>query len=96
MYSDTPAVDDGSKVAQIFVGTEPLVVDIFGMKTESQFVNMLQDVIRMRGAPTKLVSDSAQVEISDKVKDILWCLCIEDQQLEAPHQHQNLHSKQAS
>ena len=55
-----------------------MVINIFGMKTESQFVNTLQDVIRMRGAPTKLISDSAQVEISNKVKDILQYLYIED------------------
>ena len=59
------------------------------MKTEKQFVNTLQDVIRTRGAPTKLISDSAQVEISNKVKDILRYLFIEDWQSEAYHQHQN-------
>ena len=78
VYSDTPAIDNGSKVAQIFVGTESCVIDVFGMKTESQFVNTLQDVIRMCGAPIKLIRDSAQVEISNKVKDILLYLYIED------------------
>ena len=71
VHSDTPAVDDGSKVAQLFVGTKSLVCDVYGMKTEKQFINTLQDIIRQRGAPTKLVSDNAQVEISNKVKDIL-------------------------
>ena len=70
VYSDTPAIDNGAKVAQIFVGTESLVTDVYGMKTEKQFVNTLQDVIRTRGAPTKLISDHAQVEISNKVHDI--------------------------
>ena len=50
VYSDTPAIDDGSKVTQIFVGTTSLVTDIYGMKTAKQFVNTLQDVIRTRGA----------------------------------------------
>ena len=89
VFSDTPAIDDGSKVAQIFVGTESCVIDVFGMKTETQFVNTLQDIIRTRGAPTKLISDSAQTEISNKVKDILRYLFIEDWQSEAYHQHQN-------
>ena len=71
VFSDTPAIDDGSRVAQIFVGTESLVTDVYGMKTKKQFVNALQDVIRPRGAPTKLISDQAQVEISNKVHDIL-------------------------
>ena len=89
VYSDTPAIDDGSKVAQIFVGTTSLVTDVYGMKTPKQFVNTLQDVIRTRGVPTKLISDSAQVEISNKVQDILRYLFIEDWQSEAYHQHQN-------
>ena len=59
------------------------------MKTPKQFVNTLQDVIRTRGPPTKLISDSAQVEVSNKVHDILRYLFIEDWQSEAYHQHQN-------
>jgi hypothetical protein len=89
VYSDVPAIDDGSQTAQVFVGTESLVSDVYGMKTEKQFVNTLQDIIRQRGAPTKLISDSAQVEISGKVKDILRYLFIEDWQSEPHHQNQN-------
>ena len=87
VYSNTPAVDNGAKYAQFFVGMESTVCDIFPMKTDKQFVNTLEDVIRRRGAPTKLVSDSAQVEISKKVQDILRSLCIDDWQSE-PHQQQ--------
>ena len=89
VYSDTPAIDNGCKVAQIFVGTKSMVTDVFGMKTEKQFVNTLQDIIRTRGAPTKLISDNAQVEISNKVKDILRYLFIDDWQSEPHYQHQN-------
>jgi hypothetical protein len=39
------------------------------MKTDKYFMNMLEDNIRHCGAPTKLISDSAKVEISNKVKD---------------------------
>ncbi len=78
VYSDTPAINGGCRVAQVFVGTESGVIDVYGMKTEKQFVNTLQDVIRTRGAPTKLISDSAQVEISNKIKDILRHLFIQD------------------
>ena len=89
VHSDTPAIDDGSKVAQTFVGTESCVIDVCSMKTESQFVNTLQDIICSCGAPTKLISDSAQTEIGNETKDILCHLCIEDWQSEACHQHQN-------
>jgi RNase P subunit RPR2 len=48
------------------------------MKSDKQFVNTLEDNIRRHGAPTKLISDRAQVAISAKVKDILCALCISD------------------
>jgi hypothetical protein len=87
--SDTPAIDGGQTAAQIFVGTKSLVTDVEGMKTVKQFVNTLEDNIRRRGVPTKLISDRAQVEISNKVKDILRALCISDWQSEPHQRHQN-------
>jgi hypothetical protein len=69
VYSDTPAIDSGDMYAQLFIGTESLVTDIEGMKTDKQFVNTLEDNIRCCGAPTQLISDSANVEINRKVKD---------------------------
>ena len=56
------------------------------MKTDKQFVNTLEDNIRKRGAMDKLVSDSAQSEISNGVKEILRALFIDDWQSE-PHYH---------
>ena len=44
----------------------------------------------MRDAPTKLISDYAQVEISNKVHDILRYLFIEGWQSEPHHQYQSL------
>jgi hypothetical protein len=87
VYSDTPAIDSGNTYAQLFIGTQSLVCDVEGMKTDKQFVNTLEDNIRRRGATTKLISDSAKVKISQKVKDILCALCISDWQSE-PHQQQ--------
>ena len=89
VFSDTPAIDGGETTAQIFVGTKSFVTDVAGMKSESQFVNTLEDNIRHRGAPTKLISDRAQVQISNKVKDILQALAILDWQSEPHQQHQN-------
>ena len=34
VFSDEPAIDGGETCAQIFVGRESLVVDVYGMKTE--------------------------------------------------------------
>ena len=89
VYSDTPAVDDGATSAQFFTGTKSLVSDIYGMKTDKQFVNTLEDNIRERGAPNQLISDRAQVEISKRVVDILRALIIGSWQSEPDQQHQN-------
>ena len=87
VYADTPALGNGATAAQFFVGTDSLVCDVYPLKTDKQFVNVLLDNIRRRGAMTKLISDRAQVEISNKVQDILRNLMIADWQSE-PHQQQ--------
>jgi Reverse transcriptase (RNA-dependent DNA polymerase) len=89
VYADVPAIDDGSIAAVIFVGIDSQVTDIHGIKSDKQFVNTLEDCITQRGAPHKLISDSAQVIVSDKVKDILRTLCIDSWQSEPYNQQQN-------
>jgi hypothetical protein len=89
VYSDTAAIDDGSFSAQIFTGTDTLVTDVYGMKTDREFVRTLEDQIRKRGAMDKLVSDRAQLETSKKVLDILRNYRIDDWQSEPYHEHQN-------
>jgi hypothetical protein len=89
VYADTPAIDDGSIAAVIFVGTDTQVTDVYGIKSDKQFVNTLEDNITQRGAPHKLISDSAQVIIGNKVQDILRTLCIDSWQSEPHQQHQN-------
>ena len=59
------------------------------MKTDAEFVNSLEDIIRRRGAMSKLISDNAQAEISNRVLDILRSYCIDDWQSEPHHQNQN-------
>jgi hypothetical protein len=58
------------------VSTETLITDVYGMKSDKQFVNTLEDNIREHGAMSKLISDRAQVEISNKVHDICRALFI--------------------
>ena len=89
VYSDTPAVDNGSTYAQVFIGRESNVADAYGMRSDKEFVNTLEDQIRRRGAMSHLISDRAQVEISKKVVDILRSYKISDWQSEPHHQHQN-------
>ena len=62
---------------------------MYGMGTDKEFVNTLEDTIRKRGAMDTLISDSAQVETLRRVKDILRALIIGDHQSEPNYQHQN-------
>ena len=89
VHSDAPALDDGYACEQIFVGTKTLVADVYGMKNYKQFVNNLEDNTRKRGAMDKLTSESAQSETSNRVKEILHALFIDDCQSEPCYQHQN-------
>jgi hypothetical protein len=66
VYYDTPAINDVSVAAVIFVGIDSQVTDIYGIKTDKQFVNTLEDNIIDCGAPHKLIRDRAQVIISKK------------------------------
>ena len=90
IFAEVPAIDtNGQTMAQLFIGRRSLVIDVYGMATEKEFVNTLEDQIRKRGAMDKLITDSARVEISKRVQDILRSLCIDDWQSEANYQHQN-------
>ena len=88
-FSDTPAVDDGSTMAQFFCGRDTLVCDAYGIKSTKQFINTLSDNIRKRGAMDTLISDGGKYEISKRVTDLLRSLFIQDYQSEPYHQHQN-------
>jgi hypothetical protein len=63
--------------------------DVYPIKSDKQFVNTLLDNITQRGAPTKLISDRAQVEISERVKQVLRPLHISTWQSKPHQQHQN-------
>ena len=89
IFSDTPAVDDGSTMAQFFCGCDTLVCDAYGIKSTKQFINTLSDNIRKRGAMDTLISDGGKYEISKQVTDLLHSLFIQDYQSEPYHQHQN-------
>lgn len=89
IYSDTPAIDDGSTSAAVFSGKKSHVMDVYGMKTDKQFVNTLEDVIRERGAPNRLLSDHAIALRSSRILDILRALCIGQWTSEPHRQNQN-------
>jgi hypothetical protein len=76
-FSDTPAHDDGifghsgCTMAQIYIGKRSSKTVAYGMKSESQMPNTLEDLIRKHGAPNCLFSDNAKVQIGKRVHDIL-------------------------
>ena len=51
--------------------TKILVSGVNSMKSDKQFVNVLEDDIKQRGEMEKLMSDSDQSDISTRVKYIL-------------------------
>ena len=89
VFSDTPAVDSGVKKAKVFVHRFTLVTDAYPMKSGKQFVNILEDNIRRRGAMDKLLSDSAKTEISNKIMEVLNEYHISNWHSEPYHQNQN-------
>ena len=89
IFSDTPAVDDGSTMAQFFCGCDTLFCDAYGIKSTKQFINTLSDNIRKWGAMDTLISDGGKYEISKRVTDLLRSLFIQDYQSEPYHQHKN-------
>ena len=89
IFSDTPAVDDGSTMAQFFCGHDTLVCDAYGIKSTKQFLNTLSDKIRKWGAMDTLISDGGKYDISKGVTDFLHSLFIQDYQSESYHQDQN-------
>ena len=89
IFSDTPAVDDGSTMAQFFCGHDTLVCDAYGIKSTKQFINTLSDKIRKWGAMDTLISDGGKYDISKGVTDLLHSLFIQDYQSESYHQDLN-------
>ena len=92
VFSDTVAWGGGAICAQIFVGRQTRYIHIYGMKSDAEFVVCLNDEIRKRGAMDKIITNRAQAEVSNKVKDVIRAYMIDDWQTE-PHQQQQNYSE---
>ena len=68
IFSDTPAIDSGVTIAQIFLGKDFLVSHVYPMHSSKQFVNTLEDNIRFRGAMSKLISDMLKLKFPTRLK----------------------------
>ena len=89
IFVEIPAIDNGATMGQLFIGRYSVVIDIYEMNSEKEFVNTLLEVIRERGAMDKLISDSARVEQSQRVEDVLRMLLIQHWKTEPGYQHQH-------
>jgi hypothetical protein len=90
VFSDTPEVHSAVTAAQTFVGRESLVADVYGLKTDKEFVNTFEDNIQEQEAMDKqLISDCAKADNSNRVKNIICALCVSSWFSETYHENQN-------
>ena len=90
IYGSTPAVDDGSTAAQIFIGrTSRYRTFRPAGDSDASYVRTLMDEIRKLGAMNRIISDNAKAQISKRAKDILRIFAIGDSQSEPHKGNQN-------
>eukprot|EP00536_Pseudo-nitzschia_multiseries_P014229 jgi/Psemu1/214147/e_gw1.674.34.1 len=90
IYSDTPAIDGGSKIAQVFFGRKSHIIHVEEMRTTGDFLPCLQNFVRQWGRPLRLLCDHGSYQSSKSVLDYLKMMWIGLWQSEPYHQHQNL------
>ena len=88
-FSSVKALN-GETCVQLYVGKTSALTEVFGMTSESQMYETLQDFIIKWGAPNCLFSDGAKAEFSKNVKRILREYGIRSHRSEPYHQNQNL------
>ena len=81
VLNDTPAIHDGSTMAQFFVGKDTLVCDAYGIKSQKQLINFLHDISRQEELWTPLSVMVEKYEISKTVADLLRSLFINSMNL---------------
>jgi hypothetical protein len=62
---------------------------VYPVQTDGSFPTVLEDYICMHGAPTKLFSDNARAEMSNRTKSVLWNFGIAEGYAEPHYQNQN-------
>ena len=89
LVADAYPMKSGKQLVNSLEDNDALVADAYPMKSGKQFVNTREDNIRRWGAMHKLLSDSAKIEISNKVMDILRAYHISNWHSEPYNQNQN-------
>jgi hypothetical protein len=77
-----------------WLDANPWLRMFYGLKTDKEFVNTLEENIHERGAMDRLISDYAKAENSNRVKQIRRALCISLWFSEPYHENQNFAENQ--
>ena len=78
VYYDDPAIYDGATSAQIFVEFETLLAGVHDVKSDNKFSSKLTDDILQYDTMGNVIINCAQVQISNKVKNMIRSLFIDD------------------
>ena len=84
-------MDGGETSDHIFVGHDSKIEDVHKVKDNSgkEFLGVMQDRVRNRGVPTKLITDNAPMYRGWKVTNYLRDLVLPLWQCETKYQNQN-------
>ena len=80
---------EGYTCAQVFVGSTSKAIFVYGMKTESHFIESYYDFMRENGIPCALRRDNAKSEKSAKITALNRRLLVSDQFTESHQLQQN-------
>ena len=80
---------EGYNCAQVYYGCTSKIIEVYGMRTESEFISTYQDFMRERGIPHTLRRDNAKSENSAALKQLHRDLIVNDQFTEPHHPQQN-------
>jgi hypothetical protein len=79
----------GATCAQVFYGVKSHMINVFGMKSESEMPEAYVDFIREEGAPSILRRDNSQIQSGTRTTKINRQHFIKDQFTEPGHPQQN-------
>ena len=88
LFSSTPGLG-GITCAQLFVGMKSKLTKVFGMRTENEGPDALEDFIRDNGAPYALSSDNSKMQMGTSFKKVLRRFNIKSENTEPHHSNQN-------
>ncbi len=79
----------GSTCAQVYYGMTSHVINVYGMKKESNFVDIHQDFLRNEGIPSILCRDNSRTQQNEAVTELHQKYLIKDKFSEPYYQYQN-------